>query len=178
MSALLHSKTLKCSFLNNFMLLFWHATNENLIFSSHLYEFVIWKWLKCTENWTGNPLWHLLPRCDLSHWKVLNRYSSQAGTHAVYLAVVIYALLVDGQHRKIAATQSRVLNWSMQYIYKHTSFLYICIKRSPMDQYELLFVWKCFILLCKNRWQTNFFYHCHCHCKHTHFITHITSGMV
>ncbi len=38
----------------------------------HLYEFVIWKWLKCTENWTGSPLLHLLPPSDLALWKVAN----------------------------------------------------------------------------------------------------------
>ncbi len=38
-----------------------HATKEKLIYSSHLYEFTIYKWLKCTENWTGGPLLHLLP---------------------------------------------------------------------------------------------------------------------
>ncbi len=38
----------------------------NLIYSSHLYEFVICKWLKCTENWTGSPLLHLLPTGDLA----------------------------------------------------------------------------------------------------------------
>ncbi len=40
MSALLHSKTLKCSFLNNFRS-HSHASNENVISSSHRYEFVV-----------------------------------------------------------------------------------------------------------------------------------------
>ncbi len=35
-------------------------------------------------------------------------YSNQAGTHAVFVAVVMYALLLGGQHRKIPATQSRI----------------------------------------------------------------------
>ncbi len=33
-------------------------------------------------------------------------YSIQAGTHAVSLTVVIYALLLGGQYRKMTATQS------------------------------------------------------------------------
>ncbi len=33
-------------------------------------------------------------------------YSTQAGTHAVFLTVVIYALLLCGLHRKKIATQS------------------------------------------------------------------------
>ncbi len=45
---------------------------QNLIYSSHLYEFVIWKLLKCTENWTGSPLLHLRPLGDLAVWKVAN----------------------------------------------------------------------------------------------------------
>ncbi len=52
-----------------------HAINVNLIYSSHLYEFIIWKWLKCTENWTGNPLLHLLPPGDLALWKVANKHT-------------------------------------------------------------------------------------------------------
>ncbi len=62
MNTLFHSKTLICSFLYNFRLLLnMLPTKNNLIYSSHLYEFVIWKWLKCTENWTGSPLTLLLP---------------------------------------------------------------------------------------------------------------------
>ncbi len=36
-------------------------------------------------------------------------YSTQTGTHAVSLAVVMYALLLVSQHRKMPATQSGVL---------------------------------------------------------------------
>ncbi len=46
-----------------------HATNENFIYLSHLYEFLIWKWLKCTDNWTGSPLLHMQPSGgDLALW--------------------------------------------------------------------------------------------------------------
>ncbi len=37
-----------------------------------LYQFVISKWLKCTENWAGSPLLYLLPPGDVAHWKVAN----------------------------------------------------------------------------------------------------------
>ncbi len=46
------------------------ATNTNLIYLSHLYKFVIWKWLKYTKNWTGSPLLHLLPSGDLAVCKM------------------------------------------------------------------------------------------------------------
>ncbi len=36
-------------------------------------------------------------------------YSTQAGTHTVSLTVVIYALLLDGQHRKKKTTLSHIL---------------------------------------------------------------------
>ncbi len=44
-----------------------YATNENLIYSNHLYEFVTQTWLECTEKWTGSPFLHLLPPDDLAH---------------------------------------------------------------------------------------------------------------
>ncbi len=36
------------------------------------YDFVIWKRLKCIENWRGSPLLHLLPSGDQALWKVAN----------------------------------------------------------------------------------------------------------
>ncbi len=44
-----------------------YATNENLIYSNHLYGFVTQTWLQCTEKWTGSPFLHMLPPGDLAH---------------------------------------------------------------------------------------------------------------
>ncbi len=72
MSALVHSKTLKCSFLTTLGCSFTgYQQKYDLLKSSlgicHL------KWLKCTENWTGSPLLYMLLPGDLALRKVVNR---------------------------------------------------------------------------------------------------------
>ncbi len=44
-----------------------YATNENLIYSNYLYEFVTQTWLEYTKKWTGSPFLHMLPPGDLAH---------------------------------------------------------------------------------------------------------------
>ncbi len=75
-------KRFKCSFLNNFRLLIHMLLTK-------IYEFVIWKWLKCTENWTGSPLLHLLPPDDLALWKVANIINIwRGGGHSICIVVL------------------------------------------------------------------------------------------
>ncbi len=62
---------------------------------------------------------------------VSHGYSSQAVTHAISLNVVIYTLLLGGQHRKMPATQSRIL--------KEKLFLRYHKKSTIIDKPEYIF---------------------------------------
>jgi len=64
-------------------------------------------------------------------------YTTQTGTHAVSLAVVIYALLLGGLHRKLTATQYRVLKEGL-FLRYHKSTIrdkltYIYLKRNRLN---------------------------------------------